>query len=43
MIAKAQGDIDAARQHLSRALEADRFLSPLYADEARAALLALGE
>lgn len=43
MIAKAQGDTDAARDFLSRALESDPYFSPLYAPRAAQALTELGQ
>ena len=42
MIAQAQGDTEAARDFLSRALEQDPYFSPLYAPRAQAALAELG-
>ena len=42
MIARAQGDTDAARDFLSRALESDPYFSPLYAPSAAQALEELG-
>lgn len=42
MIAKAQGDAEAARRYLRRALEVQPHFSPLYAPVARQALAELG-
>lgn len=42
MIAKAQNDLNVARDYLSRAFEWNPYFSPLYGPEARAALTELG-